>query len=70
MGIVIIQMKDHVLFLGEIITKEWKYIDRILKNPFLQNHLANLNQTWHKAFLGEGNSILFKGRAPCFFKGR
>ena len=26
----------------------------------LQNHCANFNQTWHKAFLGEGDSSLLK----------
>ena len=26
----------------------------------LQNHWANFNQTWHKVFLGEGDSSLFK----------
>ena len=26
----------------------------------LQNHLANFNQTWHKASLGERDSSLFK----------
>ena len=36
----------------------------------LQNHWANFNQTCHKASLGEGNSSLFKWRAPPFSKGR
>ena len=36
----------------------------------LQNHWAEFNQTWHKASLGEGNSSLFKWRAPPFSKGR
>ena len=36
----------------------------------LQNHWANFNQTWHKASLGEGDSSLFKWRAPPFSKGR
>ena len=36
----------------------------------LQNHLANFNQTWHKVFLGEGDSSLFKWRATPFPKGR
>ena len=30
------------------------------KNLLLQNHWANFNQTWHKAFLGEGGSSLLK----------
>ena len=36
----------------------------------LQNHWANFNQTWQKASLGEGDSSLFKWRAPPFSKGR
>ena len=36
----------------------------------LKNHYANFNQTWHKASLGEGDSSLFKWRAPPFSKGR
>ena len=36
----------------------------------LQNHWANFNQTWHKVFLGEGDSSLFKWRATPFPKGR
>ena len=30
------------------------------KNPFLQAKWANINKTLHKAFLGEGDSHLFK----------
>ena len=26
----------------------------------LKHHWANLNQTWHKAYLGDGDSYLFK----------
>ena len=40
------------------------------KNLLLKNHLANFNQTWHKASLGEGDSSSFKGRAPPLSKGR
>jgi hypothetical protein len=29
---------------------------------FLQNHLANFNQTWHKLSLEEEYSSFFKGR--------
>ena len=36
----------------------------------LQNHWGKFNQTWHKASLGEGDSSLFKWRAPPFSKGR
>ena len=42
-------------FQGEIITKIAKF-----KNLFLQNHLANFNQTWHKTLLHEEDSKLFK----------
>ena len=35
----------------------------------LQNHWANFNHSWHKACLGEHDSILFKGRAPPFPRG-
>ena len=31
-----------------------------IKNLLLQNHWANFNQTWHKAYLGEGDSSWFK----------
>ena len=40
------------------------------KNLLLQNYWANFNQTWHKVSLGEGDSSLFKWRAPSFSKGR
>ena len=36
----------------------------------LQNHWVNFNQTWRIASLGEGDSSLFKWRAPPFSKGR
>jgi hypothetical protein len=35
---------------------------RSFKNLFLQNHLANFNQTSHKSSLGEGDLILLKER--------
>ena len=36
----------------------------------LQNHWANFNQTWHKAFMGKGDSSWFKWRAMPLSKGR
>ena len=45
-----------------------KFSNKSKKNLFLQNHRVNLNQTWRKAFLGEGDSSVYKGRAPLFFK--
>ena len=35
-----------------------------------KNHWDNFNQTWHIAFLGEGNSSSFKGWAMSVSKGR
>ena len=32
-----------------------------------EEHLANFNQTWHKVFLDEGDSYLFKWRATPFY---
>ena len=37
-----------------------------LINLLVQNHRANFNQTWHKVFLGEGDSSLFKWRTMLF----
>ena len=31
-----------------------------VKKSLLQNHWANINKTWHKVFLVEGDSSLFK----------
>ena len=45
-------------------------LERPLENLLLQNHWANFNQTWHKASLGEGDSSMFKWRAPPFSKER
>ena len=36
----------------------------------LRNHWANFNQTWHKAYLGKGDSILIEWRPWPFSKGR
>jgi hypothetical protein len=36
----------------------------------LQNHPANLNQTWHKSSLGQRDSSLFKRRGYPISKGR
>ena len=36
------------------------------KKKFLQTRWANFNQTWHKSLLAEGDSNLFKWRAPPF----
>ena len=67
-GLKFVQIKGSALLQGEIITKKQKYITKS-KIPFLQNHWANLNQTWHNASLGEWDSIFFKWRAPPFSKG-
>ena len=41
-----------------------------IKKSLDQNHRAIFNQTWHSAALGEGNSSLFKWRAPPFSQWR
>ena len=46
------------------------YVNFSHNHHLLQNHWANFNQTWHKASSGEGDSSLFKYRAPPFSKGR
>ena len=44
--------------------------ERNLKTSLLlQNQWSNFNQTWHKACLGEGDSSLFKYRAPPYSRG-
>ena len=48
----------------EIAKIHWRNFNIFL----LQNPLANFNQTWHKASLGEGNSSLFKWRTVQFSK--
>ena len=69
-GFKFVQMKGPALFQGEIITQIVKNRLTKFKNLLLQNHWANFNQTWHKASVGEGDSCLFKRRAPPFIKGR
>ena len=44
----------------------WRIKMKWNETLLLKNHWANFNQTWHRAFLGEGDSILFKWRAPPF----
>jgi hypothetical protein len=56
---------SKVLFKGEIITKNGV---GSFKN-LLQNQLTNFNQTWHKSFLGEGDSNLFKRRGINLLQG-
>ena len=59
-------MKDHALFQGQKIHE-----DTLTKfKNFLQNHMTNFNQTWHKATYGKGDSSLFELMATTFFKGK
>ena len=56
----------------EIAKTHWRNSENALtkfKNLLLQNHWVNFNQTWHNASSGEGDSSLFKWRAPPFSKG-
>ena len=48
----------------EIVKIHWQKPPKLL-----QNRWANFNQTWHKAFFGEGNSNLFKWRITSFSRG-
>ena len=50
------QMKGHLIFSGEIIIR-------------LQKHSTNFNQTWHKSFLGERNSSLYKVKGHTYIQG-
>ena len=47
----------------------WKYFHEIFKNHLLQNDLANFNQTWHKAFLGEEDSVCSNEGPHLFLMG-
>ena len=64
-GFKFVLMKGPALFQGEIVMSS-KHTLTKLKNPILQNHCANINQTWHKASLGEGDSSLCKWRTNKF----
>ena len=63
----LVSISDHNLLLSIIVVVvvNFSYIHLLL-----QNHWTNFNQTWHKASVGEGDSSLFKWRAPPFSKGR
>ena len=50
-GIQVCSKEELHLFQGEIIMKQRKCNNEILKSFILQNHWANSNPTWHKAFL-------------------
>ena len=68
-GIQVCLNEGPSFFQGDIIGNT-EYTLTNLKYLLLQNHWPNFNQTWHKASLGEGDSSLFKWRAPPFPKGR
>ena len=70
MGIHVCLNKGPALFARGDNNKIVKNTLTNFKNLILKNHLANFNQTWHKAFLGEGDSSLFKWRNPPFSKVR
>ena len=55
------QMKHHALFDGEI-TKMHRQIEK----SFSPEALCQLNQTWHKNSLGEGN-LYCSNDGPRFF---
>jgi hypothetical protein len=59
-GFKFLQMKGNTLLHREIIA-ESKNTLTIFKNLLLQNQRANINQTWYKLSLGEGNSKFKSG---------
>ena len=67
-GFKILQMKDHSLFYLDLVRIR-HYFDEILKNPILQDPWANFSKTWHKASLGEGDSIFSNWRIVFLCKG-
>ena len=68
-GLKFIQMKGPSNFQGEIIKKYCiKNALTEYKNPHLQNHWVNLNTTWHKASLDEGDQI-WQNKDPTLFQG-
>ena len=40
---------------------------RTFKNLLLKNHRTYFNQSWHKASLGDGDSIFFSNEGTCRF---
>ena len=62
------QMKDLVLFLRGDNNIRLNIYWQLFKN-LRQNRWANFNQTWHKVFLGKGNSNLLHLRAKHFSRG-
>ena len=64
-GFKLIQMNGHTLFHGKIVTNSKNTLTKYI-NLFLQNLRANLNQTWHKACLSDGDSR-FTNEGPHLF---
>ena len=64
------------IYLAQLSSKlKWSFLvclsgRKLFTFYLLQNHWANINQTWHKAFLAEEDSSLIKRRARPFAKGR
>ena len=63
-------MKAHAFLRGDTCSYErGKIHDEIKKNLF-QNHLANFNQTWHKASLVEEDFFFLTNKGPFQFSKR
>ena len=63
-----VSWQDHLCSLKW--NKEHTFKLMIFKTLLLQNHQTNYNQDMHKAFLGKGNSSLYKWRAASFSRWR
>ena len=55
-----VKMKGHSFFKGKIITTLQKFIINEILESSSSEHMGNFNQTWHRAYLDDGNSSLFK----------
>ena len=62
-------MDGLAYFQGERITKLQKSLTKFKKKIILKNHWTNLNQIWHKAFLGEEKQSFFQMDGPALFQG-
>ena len=60
------QIKVHAHFKGKVFRNSENMLTKF-KN--LQNHWGNFNKTWHKGFLGDGDSIFLQIKGHAFSKG-
>ena len=60
------QIKGHAHLKGEVFRNSETMLTKF-KN--LQNHWGNFNKTWHKASLGDEDSIFLQIKGHAFSKG-